>query len=60
MEAVPPSGITVSGRMASGHRPFDIDMLLPGLAGGRDFPAEQLSVRIIFDRRLDRIALCAA
>jgi hypothetical protein len=34
-------------------------MFLPGFAGGCDFPAERVSARIIFERRLDRIAFGA-
>src|SRR6266436_1300833 len=44
---------------ASGHRALDMDVLLAGLAGGRDFPAEQFSARIILDRRLNGVALGA-
>ena len=44
------------GQDASGHRAVDIDVLLSGLAGGCDLPAEQTSGRISFDCRLDRIA----
>jgi hypothetical protein len=34
-------------------------VLLPGFTGGGDLPAEQLSARMIFDRRLDRVSLGA-
>ena len=47
------------GQDASSHRAIDIDMLLPGLAGGCDFPAEQRSRRVFFDARLDRVAFRA-
>ena len=42
MEAVPPSGNHGLGQDASGHRAIDIDVLLSGLAGGCDLPAEQM------------------
>ncbi len=47
------------GQDASGHRSLDIDVLLPGLAGGGDLPAEQFFAGVVFDRRLDRIGLGA-
>ena len=47
------------GQNAPGHRAIDIDVLLPGLAGGRDFPAEQRSSRVVFDLRLDGVTLGA-
>jgi hypothetical protein len=34
-------------------------MPLPGFAGGRDFPAEQFSLRIVFDPALDGLTLGA-
>jgi hypothetical protein len=34
-------------------------VLLAGLAGGRDLPAEQAFGRIFFDSRLDRVGLDA-
>ena len=47
------------GQDAPGHRAVDIDVLLPGLAGGGDLPAEQVAGRMLFDRRLDRVAFRA-
>jgi hypothetical protein len=47
------------GQDAPGHRTIDIDMLLPGLAGGRDLPAEQASARVVFDPLLDRVTFRA-
>ena len=47
------------GQDAPGHRAVDIDVLLSGLAGGCDLPAEQTSGRIFFDFRLDRVAVDA-
>ena len=47
------------GQDAPGHRAVDIDVLLSGLAGGRDLPAEQIFGRIFFDCRLDRVGLDA-
>src|SRR5450631_2327522 len=43
------------GEDASRHRAIDIDMPLPGFAGGCDFPAEQSFGGVIFDSRLDRV-----
>jgi hypothetical protein len=44
---------------ASSHRAIDIDVLLPGFAGGRYLPAEQISARVVFDPRLDRVTFRA-
>jgi len=48
------------GQDASGHRAVDIDVLLPGFAGGRDLPAEQFCLRIALDSFLDRVGFSAA
>jgi len=50
MEAVPPSAINRFGKNPPGHRAVDIDVFLPGLAGGRDLPAEQMRRRVFFER----------
>ena len=47
------------GQDAPGHRAVDVDVLLSGLAGGRDLPAEQTFRRILLDRGLDRVGLDA-
>src|SRR6185312_17330223 len=44
---------------APGHWTGDVDVLLPGLAGGGDLPAEQLCARTALDPGLDGIALCS-
>ena len=45
------------GQNPSGHGAGDIDVLLPGLAGGGDLPAEQMSGGVALDRGLDRVAV---
>jgi hypothetical protein len=59
IDAVPPSGITVSARMRPAIGPSTLMCFLSGLAGGRDLPAEQVCGRISLDRCLDRISFGA-
>ncbi len=51
IDAVPPSAITVSLVMRPASGPASIDVLLPGLAGRRDLPAEQFALRLLIPAR---------
>jgi len=59
IEAVPPSGITVSGRMRPAIGPSTLICFCPASLVAAIFQPNRIPARVFFDARLDRVAVRA-